>query len=80
MKDGLVKAIMKYVMIQIPGKARKTHVNLSYCQTDDEVVARFVEEMLSDVLQQKINTLDLSNNLIGDESCKHLARLLAANF
>ena len=40
----------------------------------------FVNAMMSDVVQQRIDLLDLSYNHIGDESCRHLAKLLTANF
>lgn len=40
----------------------------------------FVDGLMSDVIRYKIQLLDLSYNHIGDESCKHLAKLLKDNF
>ena len=76
-KKSVIKALLKYFMIQTP---RKTKINLSYCQVDDNTVELFVDGMMSDVIQQRIEELDLSYNYIGDDSCKHLAKLFRANF
>ena len=76
-KKSVIKALLKYFMIQTP---RKTKINLSYCQVDDNTVELFVDGMMSDVIQQRIEELDLSYNYIGDDSCKHLAKLFTANF
>lgn len=79
-KQSVIQAILKYIMIQVPGQLKKTKINMSYCRVDDETVEKFVDGMMSDVIQQKIDLLDLSYNHIGDEACKHLAKLFTANF